>query len=265
MRIAVCIKQVPASQEAKMDPQKGILIRDGAPMAVNPYDIFAIEMALQFREKMGGEIAAFTMGPLSADQVLREAFAMGVERGYLLTDWAFAGADTLATSYALSQAITIVGGFDIIFCGRQTTDGDTAQVGPSIGAFLGLPFLSWIQEIVSFSADSITVIKSITGGQVKAQVDIPCLLSIDKNVCQPRLPSLRNKLEAKKKEIDIIRLVDMPDTHPGRYGLEGSPTRVERIFQPERAAKGRAITGDIDQIADVLVEKLLVFAKQRDE
>ena len=264
MRIAVCIKQVPASQEAKMDPQKGVLIRDGTQMTINPYDLFAIEIALRFREKMGGSITAFTMGPSSADQVLREAFAMGVDKGYLLTDRAFAGADTLATSYTLSEAIISVGGFDIIFCGRQTTDGDTAQVGPAIGAFLGLPFLSWVQEIVSFSADSVTVKKSVTGGQVMVQVDTPCLLSVDKDVCQPRLPTLKNKLEAKKKEIVILRLVDMPDTYPERYGLEGSPTRVERIFQPERASKGRTITGDGDQIADVLSKKLLASLKPRD-
>lgn len=263
MRIAVCIKQVPASQETKMDPKKGILIRNGLQMTINPYDLYAIEIALRFREKIGGSIAAFTMGPPSADQVLREAFAMGVNMGYLLTDRAFAGADTLATSYTLSQAIASAGRFDIIFCGRQTTDGDTAQVGPAIASYLRIPFLSWVQEIISASADSIIVIQSVTGGRVMVQVNTPCLLSVDKDVCQPRLPTLKNKLEAKKREIVILNLENMPDTNPERYGLDGSPTKVERIFQPKRAAIGRTIAGDLDQITDTLTEKLLASLKPR--
>ncbi|MEL7656271.1 MAG: hypothetical protein AAGU75_10235, partial [Bacillota bacterium] len=125
-------------------------------------------------------------------------------------------------------------------------------------------FLNWIQEIVSFSADSVTVIKSMTGGRVMVQLGTPCLLSVDKDVCQPRLPTLKNKLEAQKKEIIILHLEDMPDNHPERYGLEGSPTRVERIFQVKRAAKGRTIDGDVDQITDILTQKLLVSLKPRD-
>lgn len=257
MSIAVCIKQVPATQDAKMDPEKGTLIREGAAMAINPYDLFAIEAALRLKDQLDASVTAFTMGPPSAKSVLIDAFAMGVDSGVLVSDPAFAGADVLATSYTLSQAIMSRGRFKLIVCGRQTTDGDTAQVGPAIAAHLGLPCLCWVQKIIQADDASLTAVQSMTDCEAVARITLPCIICVDKEIAKPRLPGLKAKLDARKKEITVMTLADMRDKSPENYGLDGSPTRVEKIYPPTRAAIGKRIQGTPDQITDNILEKLL--------
>ena len=147
MNILVLIKQVPASNKVEVDPVTGVLKRNGAASKMNPYDLFAIETALQLREAVGGEVSVMTMGPPQAEKIMREAYSLGVDRGYILSDRAFAGADVLATAYTLAQGIEKAGGFDLILCGKQTTDGDTAQVGPEVAERLGLPSIAGVTSV----------------------------------------------------------------------------------------------------------------------
>ena len=265
MKIAVCIKQVPASQDAKMDPQRGTLIRSGVEMAANPYDLAAVEAALRLQEKLGGQVTAFSMGPESAEAVLRDACAMGVDEAVLVTDRAFAGADVLATSHTLSQAIRSRDDFQMILCGRQTTDGDTAQVGPAIAAQLGIPCVGWVREILEADGEGAEMIQLTSSGEARVRVTYPCVMCMEKEGIQPRLPSLRGKLAAKKKEIGRMTLADMQDRDPVHYGLEGSPTRVEEIFPPPRRARGRQLPQDPEQAVEQLVLKLSTVKNRRFE
>ncbi len=249
MKIAVCVKQVPASQDAKMDPERGTLIRDGA-VATNPYDLFAVEAALRIREQTGGEVTAFSMGPQSAEKTLRDAIAMGADHGVLISDRAFAGADVLATSYTLSQAIAAKGPFDLIVFGRQTTDGDTAQGGPAVAVHLGRPYLCWIQELIGCSEEEIRVRCSGSRGDLECGIRPPCVICVDKGIGQPRIPALKAKLAAKKAPLECLSAADLPDQDPMHYGLEGSATRVEKIYPPYRGEKGFRLQGSMEENAD---------------
>lgn len=262
MKIAVCIKQVPATQDAKMDPDKGVLLRDSAAARLNPYDVFAIEAALRLKEGTGGSVTALTMGPETALKVLQEACAMGADEGCLLSGRAFAGADVLATSYALSQALRALGGFDLILCGRQTTDGDTAQVGPAIAAHLGLPCLCWVKGIKAVSESSVTVRQSVTGGEQVVTCPLPCVLAADKDIFTPRAPTLKRKLQASKLEYRRLALSDLPDADPNHYGLPGSATSVERIFPPEWQSRGAVHRGSPEELAALLAEALIPFLEE---
>ena len=232
MKIAVCIKQVP-STEAKVDWETGTLIRNPAQTGLNRYDAFAIEVAMKIKEALGGEVTAFTMGPSSAEKVLKESFSYGVDRGYLITDRSFAGADVLITSYTLYQAISSTDEFDIIICGQQTSDGDTAQVPPSLASWLNIPFVSWVRKIISMEKQRLVV--DITGTERIYQVEIatPCLLSVEENICDVRIPTLQKKIEARKKTIKQITLKDLPDQKPEHYGLKASPTKVVKMYTPK--------------------------------
>jgi electron transfer flavoprotein beta subunit len=233
MHIVVLIKQVPLTSDVAVDPITGIIQRESGETKMNPYDLYAIEVALRLKGTYGGTVSVLTMGPRQAEAVIREAYAMGVDTGYLLSDRAFAGSDVLATSYALSQGIRTMGTFDLILSGKQTTDGDTAQVGPECSEFLAIPCLSGVQHIHSVEPDSMTVTSDTGTTWVTAQVKLPALLSIDSEQFQPRLPSYVRKKDTKHKTITTLTLADLPDTDASHYGLEGSPTQVQRIFPPE--------------------------------
>ena len=252
MKIGVCIKQVPAGQNVPMDPNLGVLIRSGAANIMNPYDLFAIEVALRVREAAGGSVAAFTMGPPDAEQVLRLAFAMGVDEGYLLTDECFAGADVFATSFTLAQGITAAGRYDLIVCGQQTTDGDTAQVPFSLAEQLHLPVLGWVKEIEEVGTDRITVLQEMTGTIYRSQVQFPLVIAVNGNTVQPRLPTLRLKLKAAKMPVIILNLASMQEQDPQRYGQRGSPTRVQKISAPAVVSKSCLITTDAEKTAALL-------------
>ncbi len=256
MKIVVCIKQVPGTTEVEVDPRTGVLKRDGVDSKLNPYDLYALETALRIRQAHGATVKAISMGPPQAEQVLREAYMMGVDESVLLTDRRFAGADVLATAYALSQGIRQGGTPDLIICGKMTTDGDTAQVGPEIAEFLGIPHVANVLRILEVGADAVTVEMDMAATVEIARVRYPCLITVEKGICQPRLPSFRLKLETRDRAIPRLSLADLPDQDAGHYGLDGSPTQVKRIFPPEVNAHRERWTGPGPELAQRLGERL---------
>ncbi len=261
MNIIVCIKQVPASSNVKVDPETGVLIRDGADSKMNPYDLYALETALTLAEAHSATVTAVTMGPNSAKSVLMEAIYMGADCGVLISDRRFAGADVLATSYTLSSAIKALGDSDIIICGKQTTDGDTAQVGAEIAEFLGIPHCSNVSDVeindgwVNFTADLGT-------DSLIAKMAMPCLICTDGGINTPRLPSYKRKCAAATRDdlITVMSLDDFADREPKNYGLAGSPTQVEKIFPPAKSGERVVFEGDSTTLAND-VYKVLVDRK----
>ncbi len=233
MRILVLVKQVPLSSDVAIDEKTGVIKRESGEAKMNPYDLYALETAMQLRAISGGAVFVLTMGPPQAEQVLREAFMMGADEGYLLTDRAFAGSDVLATSYALSQGIQKIGNIDLIICGKQTTDGDTAQVGAECSEFLRIPCATAVQRIIKFNESSI-VVECDTGSSLEQiSIPFPALIGVEKDIYQPRLPSYKKMKQTASKSIHSLTIADFDDTNRNHYGLKGSPTQVQRIFPPE--------------------------------
>ncbi len=255
MKIAVCVKQVPGSSSVQVDPETGVLLRDGVDTKINPYDLYALETCLQIRKTKGeANIGVVSMGPPQAMDVIRESFMMGADEGVLLSDRKFAGADVLATAYTLAQGIEALGDIDLIVCGKQTTDGDTAQVGPEMAEYLDIPHIANVSKIVEVKEDSITV-EADMGDTIEVQeIPFPCLITVEKGIYTPRLPSYKRKLETQKREIKIISLKDFADQDETQYGLKGSPTQVERIFNPEENGDREMICGEDSAVQ--LYEKL---------
>lgn len=233
MNIIVCIKQVPGTTQVDIDPETGVLKRNGVSAKMNPYDLYALETALQLKKQTGAHVAVITMGPLQAQAVIRESYMMGVDEGYLLSDRRFAGSDVLATSYALAGGIKTIGTFDIIICGKQTTDGDTSQVGPAIAEHLNIPHVTWVSRIESVDKKGIVVEQNMEDSFEAVRLPFPCLISVEKNIYTPRLPSYLNMKKTKDLPVKMISLSELSDRSEKNYGLSGSPTQVERIFQPE--------------------------------
>ncbi|WP_312426790.1 electron transfer flavoprotein subunit beta/FixA family protein [Lacrimispora sp.] len=234
MKIVVCIKQVPASSAVDIDPVNGTLIRDSSGAKMNPFDLVALETAIRLKEQYNAHITALSMGPPQAIKILKESYLLDADEGVLLTDRAFAGADVLATSYAISQAIKTLGEVDLIICGKQTTDGDTAQVGPATAELLNIPHAAWVSRIEKITGTGILVHQE-SDDERRAVIELPfpCLISVEKGICEVRLPSYKNGLKNKDKKVKTITLMDMKDKNPDNYGLFGSPTRVEKIFPPD--------------------------------
>ncbi|RKY66416.1 MAG: electron transfer flavoprotein subunit beta [Candidatus Latescibacterota bacterium] len=254
MDIVVCIKQVPETTEVKIDPQTKTLVREGIPGIVNPFDMYAIEEGLRLKERYGGKVKVLTMGPPQAEDALREALAMGADEAVLLSDKALAGSDTLATSYALSMAVRKLG-YDLVICGKQAIDGDTAQVGPEMAEHLGVPFVAWVRKVEEVSDGKIKVQRLMDDGYEVLEMPLPALITVVKEINEPRLPSLRGKMRARKAQIPVWTVEDI-GADPSRVGLEGSPTQVVRVFTPERRAGGEILQGEPEEVADKLVEKL---------
>ena len=252
MEILVCIKQVPGSNKVEVDPVTGVLKRDGADSKMNPYDLYALEVGLELKEQYGGRVSVLTMGPPQAKAVLYEAFAMGADEGALITDRKFGGADVLATSYTLSQGIKKFGTFDLILCGLQTTDGDTAQVGPEVSETLGIPCVCNVSAIGAVKAGAITVMMDMPEDIEEVKVSFPCLLTVQKDIMQPRLPSYKLKKATEKRGIQMFTLQDMDDTDEHHYGLNGSPTQVQRIFPPTSDKVQQTLEGTNAEMADQL-------------
>lgn len=189
MKIIVCMKQVPATSQVEIDPETGAMKRLSADTRTNPYDLFALETALQIKENTGGTVVVLTMGPGQAEAMMKDAYTMGADEAVILSDRKFAGADVLATSYTLAQGIHVLGSADLIICGRQTTDGDTAQVGPAIAEHLGIPHCAWVSEILRVDSDSIEVRQDLVSVSQISRMHFPCLITVDKDMCVPRLPS----------------------------------------------------------------------------
>ena len=232
MNIFVCIKQVPSTNKVQVDEKTGVLKRDGVASKMNPYDLYALETALRLREKNGGTVTVGTMGPPQAQAIVREAYMMGADDGWVFSDRRLGGADVLATSYTLSQAIRSVGDFDLILCGKQTTDGDTAQVGPAIAEHLGIPHAAWVSRIEA-DGDGINAEQQLQSVIETVHIPFPCLITVEQDICMPRLPSLKTEREIRDRPIHIVGLDFFMDRDPDHYGLSGSPTQVERIFPPQ--------------------------------
>lgn len=232
MNIIVCIKQVPGSSKVDIDETTGVLKRDGAEAKMNPYDLYALETAVRIREMAGGRVIAVTMGPNQAEEMMKEAFMMGVDEAYIFSDRKFAGADVLATAYTLSQGIRAIGDFDLIVCGKQTTDGDTAQVGPAIAQYLEIPHTAWVGEIPQVDGDHIVVEQDLVDITQTAEMRYPCLITVEKDIFTPRLPSYKLKKATSGRPVHILTFDDFKDKNEKNYGLSGSATNVERIFPP---------------------------------
>lgn len=256
MNIMVCIKQVPASSEVKIDPVTGNLIRDGKNVKLNPFDLFALEAAFEIKEKIGGSIHALTMGPDSAIRVLKEAIYMGADKGTVISDRKFAGADVLATAYTISQLIDHIGNFDLVVCGKQTTDGDTAQVGPEIAENLSIPHVPYVKEILEVHEQYVIVRSGYDTHDEIVKVTLPALITIEKDSNTPRLPSFKRKQASKDSDINIIRFSDLKDQTLEHYGLLGSPTQVEEMFSPDTKLDSKEIKGDASEMAKGLFDVL---------
>ena len=232
MKIIVCMKQVPLTSKVEIDEETGNLKRLGSATRTNPFDLFALECALRIRDQLGGTVTVLTMGPQQAESMVRDAYMMGADDAVILSDRKFAGSDVLATSYTLSQGVRVLGGADLIICGRQTTDGDTAQIGPAMAEHLHLPHAAWVNEITDVNETRIQVRQDLSSVFQISEMNYPCLITVDKDICVPRLPSYRRKAEAAEKPIRTVTLADLPEPDMTRFGLVGSPTTVERIFPP---------------------------------
>ena len=254
MNIIVCIKQVPDTAEIKINPETNTLMREGVPSIINPFDLNAIEAALQIRDTSDGKVTVLTMGPPQAETSLREAISMGADEAVLLSDKAFAGSDTWATSYTLAMAIKKLGA-DIIFCGKQAIDGDTAQVGPETAEFLNIPHISYIRKIEEVMDTSIRVQRLMDEGYDVVESSLPVLLTVVKELNDPRMPSLKGKMAAKKAEIKVMGFADI-EADENNLGLKGSPTQVKNIFAPEMKAERKMIEGSPDEQVDNLISEL---------
>ncbi|MCP3965263.1 MAG: electron transfer flavoprotein subunit beta/FixA family protein [Lentisphaerae bacterium] len=256
MNIAVCIKQVPGTSEVEVDEKTGVLKRDGVDSKMNPYDLYALETALQLRKEHGGRISVISMGPPQSKEVIREAFMMGADEGVLLSDRRFAGADVLATAYTLSSGLQRLEDIDLIICGKQTTDGDTAQVGPEIAEFLDIPHVANVRKICEAEEKAITVEMDMPDTVEVAEVSFPCLITVEKGINTPRLPSFKLKLATEDREINTLCLDDFKDRDEQNYGLNGSPTQVVKIFPPPTNDCHETLDGDPAEMAQGLFNYL---------
>ncbi len=283
MKICLCIKQVPGTTQVEVDPVTGVLKRDAVAGKLNPYDLYAIETAMRLKEEKDAYVCAITMGPGQAKDVLMEAMYMGADDAVLISDRKFAGADVLATSYTLSKGIYAASegihasgqdinvlsegicascGFDLILCGKQTTDGDTAQVGAEIAEFLGIPHANNVLSIEEAAEDYVIVRINLESHIATQKMPLPCLLCMDSEVNSPRLPSYLRKKELSGRQVRTLTLADLDDKEEKHYGLAGSPTQVERIFPPDKNTSRETLEGDeailAGQLADILRERKFI-------
>ena len=256
MDIVVLIKQVPGTTEVKVDAKTGTMIREGIDGIINPDDLHGLEAAIQLKEKFGGSVTAITMGPPPAKEALQEALAMGVDKGILLTDKNFGGADTLATSYVLGKCLQNLPGFDLIICGRQAVDGDTAQIGPGVAEFLDIPQITYVIEM-EFKDDHIIADKMLDIGIQRVQAKLPALVTVRKELNTPRFCRVAGIMDACSGDepIDIWDAADI-GANAQLTGLKGSPTNVKSTHVPESKREGEKIEGSKEEIAASLIEKL---------
>jgi electron transfer flavoprotein beta subunit len=255
VNIVVCIKQVPGTTEVKIDPQTNTLVREGVEGIVNPFDTYALEEGVRLKERFGGVVTVVSMGPPQAEAALREAISVGADQAILLSDRAFAGSDTLATAYVLSRAIARIGDYDLVICGKQTLDGDTGQVGPELAQRLGIPFVAYVSKVEAIQDGQMRVQRLIEEGHELMEAPLPCVMSVVKEINVPRLPSLRGMMRAKGAQIPVWTARDL-DIEADRVGVAGSPTRVIRVFFPQRTRKSQMLEGTAESQVEQLVERL---------
>ncbi len=255
MNIIVCIKQVPETTEVRINPETNTLIREGVKSIINPFDMYAIEAGVRLKERFGCKVTILTMGPPQADGALREAISMGADEGILVCDRAFAGSDTWATSYTLAGAIKKIGAFDLIICGKQASDGDTAQVGPGISTHLKIPQVTYVKKVEEATDKSMRVERMLEEGFEIIETPLPALLTVVKEINEPRIPSLKGMMRAKAAKITMWGQKDL-DLDPQNIGLCGSPTQVVKIFTPPQRVGGQILKGEVAEIAKQVVELL---------
>ena len=255
MNIVVCLKQVPGTTQVKIDSQTNTLVRQGIKNIINPFDTYALEEAVRLKERYGGRVIAISMGPPQAEEMLREAVSTGADEAILVSDRAFAGSDTLATSYTLSRAIEKIGEYDLVICGRQTVDGDTGQVAPELAEMLGIPFIAYVSKIEEISDGHMQLRRMVEEGYELIEAPLPAVISVVKEINVPRLPSLRGFSKAKGAVIPVRAAADL-DVDEARIGLSGSPTKVVKIFFPQRVRSAEIFQGDLESQVNTLMEKL---------
>jgi electron transfer flavoprotein beta subunit len=255
MNIVICIKQVPGTTEIKIDPKTNTLVREGVKGIVNPFDTYALEEGVRLKERYGGKVTVITMGPPQADEALRETISLGADEAILLSDRAFAGSDTWATSYVLSKAIAKIANYDFIICGRQTLDGDTGQVGPELSEMLKIPFVSYVSKVEEVKDKYIRVQRMIEEGHEEIETTLPAVITVVKEINVPRLPSLRGSMKAKSAKIPVWTASDI-GVETDKAGIPGSPTRVVKIFFPKREHKSEMLQGTLEEQVEKLAEQL---------
>lgn len=255
MNIIVCIKQVPDAKDVRLDPKTNTMAREGVESIMNPFDRHALEEAVRLKEQHGGTVTVVSMGPPQAETVLREAVACGADAAVLVSDRAFAGADTWATTYTLGKAIMKNGPFDLIVCGKQAIDGDTAQVGPGLAKRLDIPYVSYVRKITGFERGVLSLQRLMDDGYDEVEIPLPGLLTVVKEINEPRVPSLKGKMKAKSLSIKTLNAEDI-GADPDSIGLPGSTTQVVKVFSPEFKGERAMLEGTVDEQVEQLVNKL---------
>ena len=260
MNICVCMKQVPDTNEIRVDPETHTLIRKGVPSIVNPFDTYAQEVGVRLKEQMGGKLIVISMGPEQAKEAIKSCLAVGADDGYLISSRNFGGSDTLATSYILSEAIKAIEEkeglkFDLILCGKQATDGDTAQVGPEIAEHLNLPQITYALDILENDGE-VQVKREHDSGYDMISVKLPAVITVVKLPYEPRYPTIKSKMAAKKKEIPVLTEADIPAIRLEECGLKGSPTKIAKASDKVRKGAGEKVALDGAEGASYIVEKL---------
>ncbi|SFH87481.1 electron transfer flavoprotein beta subunit [Tindallia magadiensis] len=255
MKIVVCIKQVPSTNKVQLHPETNTIIRDGRQSVTNPFDTYAIEEAIQIKEKTGGQTIAISMGIPETERLLKDAVGRGIDQAVLLSDKAFAGADTLATSYTLSLGIRDLMPVDLILCGKMAVDGDTAQIGPELAEQLGIPHVTDVTEVLEVKSNYLICKKEIDNGYQLLKVELPALLTVVKDINMPRMPSIEGVLQS--ETVEVIRK-DAQDLKAeiSKLGLCGSPTQVVKTFMPERDSEAIEISGSTEEKA-VKIKKVI--------
>ena len=255
MNIIVCVKQVPDAKDVRLDPKTNTMAREGVQAIMNPFDRHAVEEGVRLKEKHGGSVTVISMGPPQAEAVLREAVSCGADEAVLVSDRAFAGADTWATTYTLGKAIEKIGPFDLIICGKQAIDGDTAQVGPGLAKRLRIPYVSYIRKITGFENNVLSLHRLMDDGYDVVEMPLPGLLTVVKEINVPRVPSLKGKMKAKSLKIKTLSAEDI-GAEAGSIGLPGSTTQVVKVFSPEFKGERAMLQGTVDEQVEQLVNKL---------
>jgi electron transfer flavoprotein beta subunit len=255
MNVIVCLKQVPGTTEVKVDPDTNTLVRQGIENIINPFDTYAIEEAVRLREQQGGKVTVVTMGPPQAEAALREAISLGADEAVLLSDRAFAGADTWATAYTLSQAVRELEPYDLVVCGRQTIDGDTGQVGPEMAEMLDVPFVAYVSQIEEARDGRLRVKRMIEEGHEVIEATLPAVITVNKDINTPRLPSLRGIMKSKSARIPAWGIAEL-GVDENMVGLAGSSTQVIKIFFPQRVCAAEILEGTAEAKVEGLVERL---------
>jgi electron transfer flavoprotein beta subunit len=255
MHVVVCIKQVPDSKSVRIDPETNTLVRQGVQSIVNPHDWYAVEAALKFRDAHGGKVTAITMGPPQAEEALREVLALGVDDAALPTDRAFAGADTWATSLTLARAVAKLAPVDLVICGKQAIDGDTAQVGPEVAAHLDLPFVTYVRRLELVNGSRLRAERITDFGYEVVETVLPTLVTVVREIGDPRMPGLKHKMRSRRQQIPIISAAAL-GLKTEETGLQGSFTKVVRVFAPPPRSNREMLNGAVENQVEQLLKRL---------